>query len=176
MALVNRILSALLALALAVGALVATAEIVLVALGRPPWLVPHPQWSAWLQEHTWGDTVVRAVLIGLVVVGLLLLIVALRRGKPSSIELPAHGEGVRVTAARRGVERAVAGAAISTGGVSTADASARRRTVKVTANTSMRSPGDLEQRVTQAVTQRLDELELGQRMSPRVSVSHKEAT
>ena len=40
MTVVNRVLATLLALALLLGGLLAVVEIVLAALGRPPWLVP----------------------------------------------------------------------------------------------------------------------------------------
>ena len=48
---------------------------------------------------------------------------------------------------------------------------ARRRTVRVRAATALRDPGDLQSRVTEAVTQRLDELGLSGSLRPRVTVS-----
>ena len=48
-------------------------EIVLGLLGRPYWLIPHPTWSSWLGDQSFSGGVVRAVLIGMVIVGLLLL-------------------------------------------------------------------------------------------------------
>ena len=79
MQVLNRVLSTLLALVLLLGGLLAVVEIVLAALGRPHWLVPHEQWSSWLAEQTFASAVVRAILIGLAVLGLLLLMAALRR-------------------------------------------------------------------------------------------------
>lgn len=170
---VNRVLATLLALALFLGGLLAIVEIVLAALDRPAWLAPHEQWSSWLAGQTFAEGVVRAVLIGLVVLGLLLLTVALRRGKPGSLRLPGRTEGVRVSASRRGIERSLATAARRADGVRSARAKAGRRAVRVKASTALRSTGDLQQPVTAAVTERLEELGLTGVLRPRVTVSRK---
>lgn len=167
----NRVICTLLALALFLGGLLAAAEIVLAMLGRPSWLVPHEQWARWLAGETFSGGVVRAALIGFVVLGLLFLLAALRRGKPGSLQLPARTEGVRVTASRRGIERTVSTAARRADGVRSARAKAGRRSVRVKASTALRSPGELQQPVTAAVTERLDELGLTGVLRPRVTVS-----
>jgi hypothetical protein len=169
----NRVLATLLALALLLGGLLAAVEIVLAELDRPSWLVPHERWSSWLAGQTFQDGIVRAVLIGMVVVGLLLLLAGLRRGKPGSLRMPGRTDGVRVTASRRGVERSIATSARRTDGVRSARAKAGRRKVTVTASTAMRSPGELQQPVTTAVTERLDELSLAGVLRPRVKVSQE---
>ena len=168
----NRVLAALLALALFLGGLLAVVEIVLAALDRPSWLVPHQQWAQSLTGETFGSGVVRAVLIGLVVLGVLLLLVGLRRGKPGSIPLPARTDGVQVTASRRGLERSLATSARRADGVRSARAKVGRRTVKVRATTAVRS-GDLQQPVTAGVTERLAELGLTGVLRPRVTVSQE---
>jgi multisubunit Na+/H+ antiporter MnhC subunit len=167
---VNRVLATLLALALLVGGLLAVVEIVLAQLGRPSWLVPHEQWSSGLAGQTFIDPVVRAVLIGLVVLGLALLVLALRRGKPRSVRLPSRNEGVRVSASRRGIERSLSTAARRADGVRAARAKAGRRTVRVKAVTALRSTGDLQEPVATAVTGRLEQLGLGGILRPRVSI------
>ena len=168
----NRVLATLLALALFLGGLLAVAEIVLAALDRPSWLVPHEQWAQTLTGESFTGSIVRAVLVGLVVIGLLLLITGLRRGKPGSIPLPARTDGVRVTASRRGLERSFATSARRADGVRSARAKIGRRKVKITATTAVRS-GDLQQPVTAAVTERLDELGLTGVLRPRVTVSQE---
>lgn len=173
MHIVNRVISALLALMLFLGGLLAAVEIVLAALGRPSWLVPHEQWSRWLGEQTLSGGVVRALLIGLVVLGSLLLFAALHRGKPGSLVLPSRTDGVVVTASRRGIERSVSTAAGRADGVRSARVKAGRRTVRVTASTAVRSPGDLQQPVTAAVTGRIEELGLTGVLRPRVTVSQE---
>ena len=171
----NRILAMLLALALLLGGLLAVVEIVLALLGRPPWLAPHPAWSSWLSEQTFATGVVRAVLIASVVLGLLLLVAALRRGRPGSLALPSGSEGVRVTASRRGIERTVSRAAQRADGVRSARVRAGRRKVRVTAVTGLREPGDLRQRVADAVDERLGELGLTGTVRSKVTVSRKGA-
>jgi hypothetical protein len=173
MPVVNRVLAALLALALFLGGLLAAVEIVLSAVDRPYWVVPHQQWSSWLRHQTFGAGVVRAVLIGLVLLGLLLLFAALRRGKPRSIALPTRTEGVQVRASRRGIERSLVAAARRADGVRTARAKVRRRKVRVKASTAMRSPGGLQQPVAEAVTERLEELGLTGALRPRVTLSQE---
>lgn len=169
----NRIVSTLLALALFAGSLLGVAEIVLASLDRPYWLVPHPDWSAWLGEQTFASGVARIVFIGLVLLGLGLLVLALRRGRPGSLALPARGDGVRVTASRRGIERTLSRAAQSADGVRDATVRAGRRKVRVTAHTALREPGDLIQRVTAAVDGRLEELGLSETVRSQVTVSGK---
>lgn len=171
MHLLNRVLATLLALALFLGGLLAVAEIVLAALDRPAWLVPHQQWNSWLGGQTLSDGIVRAALIGLVLLGLLLLIAALRRGKPGALRLPGRTDGVRVSASRRGIERSLATAARRADGVRAARARARRRSVRVKATTALRATEDLQQPVTAVVTERLDQLGLTGVLRPRVTVS-----
>ena len=168
---VNRVVATLLALGLFLGGLLAAAEIVLAALDRPSWLVPHEQWSSWLADNTFQAGIARAVLIGMVVLGLLLLWLALRRGKPGSLQLPTRTDGVRVTASRRGIERALATAARRADAVRDARVRAGRRAVRVRASTALRQPGELQQPVTAAVTERLYELGLTGVLRPRVTVS-----
>ena len=169
----NRLLATLLALVLFLGGLLAAVEIVLAAAGRPPWLVQHQQWSNWLRQRTFTDSAVRAALIGVAVIGLLLLVAAVRRGKPASLQLPARTDGVRVSASRRGIERSIATSARRPDGVRSAQAKARRRTVRVKASTGLRSTAELQQPVTTAVTTRLEELGLSGVLRPRVTVSQE---
>lgn len=175
MHIVNRVIGTLLALTLLLGGLLAAIEIVLAAIGRPYWLVPHEQWSSWLGDQTFADGVVRAVLSGLVIVGLLLLFVALRRGKPGTLQLPGRVQGVRVTASRRGIERSVSTAVHRANGVRSAEARAGRRSIRVKAATAMRNPGDLQQSVQSAVTDRIDDLGLTGVLRPRVTVTQESA-
>ena len=173
MTLVNRLLATVLALALFLGGLLAAVDIVLVQLQRPPFLVPVGQWAAWFRAQTLGAGIVRAVCAGLVLLGLVLLFCALRRGRPGALPLPASTEGVTVTASRRELERALSVEAGRVDGVESARARARRRGVTVQARTALREPGDLSTRVTDVVTGRLGELGLTERLRPRVTVSSK---
>src|SRR3954471_17703624 len=97
----TRIVSALLAVLLVAGGLLVAVEIVLAQLGRPAWLIPWRAWASWLGGQTWASSGIRLILVGLVVVGLVLLILALRPGKPRSLALPATDSNVHVSIARR---------------------------------------------------------------------------
>ena len=171
---VTRVVCALLALALLFGALLAVVEIVAVALDRAPVLVPHPEWTSWLRTHSWNDAIVKAALGGLVVLGLLLLLLAFRRGKPASLALRSRTDGVDVIASRRSVEKALAAAAARTPGITGASASVSRRTARVDARTVARSEPGLREEVETAVRGRLDSLGLDRPMRTRVDLTTKD--
>lgn len=173
MSVINRILATLFALALFLGGLLTAVDVVLVQLGRPPFLVPVAQWSSWFRVQTFDASIVRAVCAGLVLLGLLLLLSALRRGRPHALVLPTRTEGVRVTASRRQLQHTLAAAAGRVDGVHDARVKAKRRAVRVKAATPLRDPGDLQQRITTAVTGRLADLGLDGTLRPHVTVSGK---
>lgn len=170
----TRGLSALLALALLLGSLLAIAEIAAAAADRGPWLVPYPDWTAWLREHSWDDSIVITVLVGLVVVGLLLLFLAVRRGKPTTLPLRARTTGVDVKASRKSVERSLAAAASRTTGVTGAEATIRRRSARVRARTATGPQPGLREEVDSAVTARLNSLGLARSLRPRINVYAKD--
>lgn len=171
MSVVNRVLSALLALALLLGGLLAATEIVLAQLNRPSWLVPHEHWGTWLRQRTFTEGLTRALLAGLVLLGLLLLLSALRRGKPRALTLPSAADGVQVTASRRGIERTLREVAARTSGVESVKVKAARRTVTVKARTAARTSGDTQRQVGDVVGAKLDELGLAGTLRPKVRVA-----
>jgi len=172
--LVNRVVSALLAVALLLGSLVVVVEIVAAALGRAAALIPYPEWTSWLRTDSWNDWIVTAVLGALVVFGLLLLLLAFRRGKPASLALRSGSDGVDVTASRRSVEKSLAAAAARTTGIAGASASVSRRAARVDARTVARSEPGIREEVESAVRGHLDTLGLERRMRTRVDVTTKD--
>lgn len=177
MTIVTRVLCVIVALALLLGGLLGAVEIVLALVGQPAWLIPHAQWSAWLGEQTWETGLVRAGLVALAVLGLLVLIAALRRGRPRTMLLPARPTptGVTVIASRRAAEAWLEAAARRTSGVRAADVKLRRHRAKVTVRTANRTPGTLASDVAEVVADRLAALGADPRIRPRVTVSRKEA-
>jgi hypothetical protein len=171
---VTRVVSALLALTVLIGALLMVVEIVAAALGRDPALVFYPEWTSWLRTHSWNDWRVNAVLGGLVVLGLLLLLLAFRRGKPASLPLRSRSEGVDFTASRRSVEKSLAAAAARTRGIDGASASVSRRTARVDAVTVAGSEPGIREEVESAVRGRLDSLALERRLRTRVGLTPKD--
>ena len=167
---VTRVVAALLALGLLVGSLLALVEIVAAALGRGPALVPYPEWTDWLRTHSWNDWIITAVLGGLVVLGLLLLLLAFHRGKPGSLALKSHSEGVDFTASRRSVEKSLAAAAARTNGVADASAAVGRRTARVNARTLASPDPGLHEEVEAAIRGRLDSFALERPMRTRVGL------
>jgi len=167
----TRALSALVALALFLGSLLVIVEIVLAAAGRGPWLIRYPDWTAWIRQRSWNDEVVKAILVGLVVVGLLLVFLAVRRGRPATLPLRGRTPGVDVTASRKSVERSLAAAVSRTSGITGADASVRRRSARIEARAASRSSSGLRQEVEAAARARLDSLGLRRDLRTRVRVS-----
>jgi glucose dehydrogenase len=168
---VTRVVCALLALALLLGSLLALVEIAAAALDRAPVVVPHDDWAGWLRAHDWNDSTVRAALGGLVVLGLLFLLLALRRGKPASLPLNSRTDGVHLIASRRSVEKTLAAAAARTNGISGASASVSRRTARVEARTVAEPEPGIREEVEMAVRERLDSLGLERRMRTRVDLA-----
>jgi len=171
---VTRLVAALLALAILLGSLLGVAEIVAAALGRAPAVVPYPKWTGWLRTHSWNDGLVKAVLAGLVVLGLLLLLLAFRRGKPASLALRSDTDGVAVTASRRNLEKSLAAAAARTTSIAAASASVSRRTARVEARTVAPSEPGVREAVESAVRDRLRSLGLERRLRTRVDLTTKD--
>lgn len=168
--LTTRIVSILLALVLLVGGLLVAIEIVLAELNRPPWLIPWPAWGSWLGRQSWANAGVRLILVGLIVVGLVLVILALRPGKPRRLPLPVTDSNVHVSITRRALQQTLADAAERAHGVASASAKARRRTVTINATTANPNVTEVQQAALTDVTDRLDQLGLAGRLRPRVRI------
>jgi hypothetical protein len=151
-----------------VASLIVVVEVALAAAGQAPGLVDFTQWTTWMSERNWDDPTVRTILVGLLVVGLLLLLLTLRRGKPATLSLRPRTSGVDVQASRKSVERSLAAAASRTSGVTSADASVRRRTARIVARAGRNPESGLAQDVESAVRARLGSLSLAQ--EPRLDV------
>ncbi len=105
MRIVDRVLSAVLGMALLVAGLLVAVEIVVAALGRSPWLVPHDHWAEWASTTSWSDPGLRVLFAGLIVGGVALLVVEGARRRPEVLALAAQGPGVVAVLERREVER-----------------------------------------------------------------------
>lgn len=170
----TRVICALLALGLLISSLWAIVEIAAAALGRDSVLIPHTDWSRWLRTHSWDEGAVTAVMSGLVVLGLLFLLLAVRRGKPASLPLKSRTPGVDVIASRRSVEKALASTAARTTGVTGARAFVSRRTARVDVRTLARSEPGVRADAENAVRARLDSLDLERPLRPRVDLTAKD--
>jgi hypothetical protein len=160
MRILRRLLALVLAAALMLAAVIGLVEIVAAALGRPALIVPGQDWANRLRGYRWDDGVVRLGLSGALLLGLLLLMAGLHRGRSAELTLTSTEPGVTVTASRRGVERALAATARAIPGITSAKVSSRRRSVRVDAWTRIHDAGVLRDRVDTAVRERIDALVL----------------
>jgi hypothetical protein len=170
---VNRVLAAVLALALLVGGLLAAVEIVVAGFGRKPWLVPHDRWYRSARTRSWQSAPPRWIFIGLVVAGLGLLVAQLARRRPTVLELtPA---AVPADVARRSLERALVREASRVDGVAAAKVKVDKDRAEVLATTNRRRSDELEPRVVQALDRRVGSLGLARPPAVRVKVRSRSA-
>lgn len=167
--LILRVLSVLLAAALLALGVVVSVEIVLAALGQPAWVLPYAAVAATLREQTWDSVLARAVATGLCALGLLLLLPALRRGKPTALPLTPLTEGVDTHVSRRGLQRTLSAAAGRVDGVRQAQATVGRRKVKVSTTSRLRDTSELPSQVDTAIRDQLETLGLSRPLAVKVT-------
>ena len=174
MRLVNRVLGALLALALAVIGVLIVIEVVTHWFSKKPAIVHWHSSYAWFKRTAWNQGSVRVVCIVLGVVGLLLLFAELKRATVSRLAAdPGQTDttGIDTSYTRRGVGTAVKAAVSDVDGVRGVKVFVGKRKVTVEATTSARDRAtarSLKDPVTAVAQQKLATLKL--RKSPSVSV------
>lgn len=166
MRIVDRVVAAVLALALMVGGLLVAVEIVVAAFGRHPWVLPHDRWYRSTLEHAWDDAAARWVFIALVLAGLLLLSLQVARRRPATLALSAGGAPADL--GRRSMERSLARAATSVDGVSRAKVRVSAERADVVATTNRRQADEVRPRLAEAVERRVRALGLAR--VPQVKV------
>jgi len=168
----NRVLAAVLALALLVGGVLVAVEIVVAAFGRDPWVVPHDAWYRSTLERTWDDAATRWVCIGLVLAGLLLLGLQLARRRP--VALPLAPGATPADLGRRSMERSLARAASRVDGVARAKVKVSGDRADVAATTNRRRADEVRPRLAAAVDQRVRAFGLARSPEVRVRVEGRE--
>jgi hypothetical protein len=169
----NRVITALLALLLLVAAIVCLGEIIAAQLNRGPWLLPVDDVSTYLQDSPWSGSFARAVCIGLVILGLVLVVAGVRRGRPRNIPLQTDVKGLTLQASRRSLERVLSQSAELQDGVATARAKVGRRSARVTAVTRLGSEDrsrEISDRIRAAVDEQVQRLRPARSLSTRVAV------
>lgn len=164
----DRVLSAILALVLLVGGVVAAVEIVVAGLGSDPWLVAHDRWMDSARTTTWSDAALRPVLAGLIVLGGALVAVALFRRRPEVLALATAGPGVVGALDRRTVERWLQGKVEAVEGVSGAGVRITHGSTSVEATSLGRDTGAVEPGVREVAARSLESLHLDR--VPRLQV------
>lgn len=166
----DRLLSAVLALALMAVGLVAAVEIVVAGLGGSPWLVPHDRWAESARTTRWSDPGLRLAFAGLIAAGLALLALQVARRRPEALSLAAGGRGVVSEVDRRALERWLAERVEGVGGVAHARARIRARSAVVEAASVGRDTDPVEQGVRQMAAGSLESLQLDRTPRLRVKV------
>lgn len=166
----DRVLSAVLGLALLVGGLVTAIEIVLAGLGRSPWLLPHDRWAEMARTTAWSDTDVRPIAAGLIAAGVVLLVVEAARRRPEALTLAAGGSGVVSELERQGVERWMVERVERVEGVSAAGVRIGSRSVVVEATSVGRDIATVDRGVREAAAGGLESLRLDRTPRLRVKV------
>ena len=163
----SRAIPALIAgiLLLAAGAALVWLSVTRLVNGSWPPVLQGP--SDWLAALAWNDPAVRQIGIAAVAAGVILLLCAIIPGGFSALTLDDSGTGAGVEAppvqeqetvmTRRAVAHLAKARCLQIDGVGSASATATTRRVHVTVTTSLHEPGDLRQRITDAVRARLEE-------------------
>ncbi len=157
----NRILAAVLSVALVAGAVVLIVEVIAALVGSPPVWVHWPSGYSWAAKTSWDSTVVRIIAISMVVVGLILFVLEVKRPRTTRLAVADSPAGITTAYTRAGVAAAVKSAAVGVDGVQAMSVGVRRRTATVTATTYQgRAFHDLHEPVARAAQARLNELRL----------------
>jgi uncharacterized protein YjeT (DUF2065 family) len=181
MRVVNRIAGAILALLLIALGLLAIVETVLWALDRPPWLFPLESWRDSVASTALGDRAVLAWGIGLLVAGLGVLILQMRRLAPARLRSAERSGGVVGGDARTGdwwlnrrtVERRAATAVNSLWGVHDVKARAQGRPGQWRLTVSADAASEIhESEVEQAVRDELARLSVPPDVPVTVELHH----
>ncbi|WP_239372269.1 DUF6286 domain-containing protein [Frankia sp. Cj5] len=167
----NRIVAALLAAVIAAVGVIAIIEMVSAALDDGYAIVDWQSITAAMARNTWSDTgpTVLGVILG--AGGILLLVLGLRRGRLQWFAVRPSPTGTATFAAGRGIARALASAAEDIDGVTRAKVRLRRRTAKVTIESSPRINPDAPGQVRDEIRERLASFELAS--PPKVKLTVK---
>ncbi|WP_020658055.1 DUF6286 domain-containing protein [Amycolatopsis benzoatilytica] len=164
-----RLLSTLLALAVAAGGALLALEVGWSwwQPGKTPLLVPWPRWKAELAAVDWTSTPVRIAAGIVVVAGVVLVLLALSAGD-RAVRMTDPSEGITVSTSPRALARMVGVAVRAQDNVRGASVTASARRVRVRATSRLENEEQLRPRLLETVAGVLDDLPLQRR--PKVSV------
>lgn len=174
MRLLNRLLAALLALALIAGSILLIIEVVADRLHHRPAIVHWHHLYDWAKRTEWQQGSVRVGCIVLVVIGLALLIAELKRPRVSRMAVDNDQDGtaeIDTAYTRRGVAATVRSAVTAVDGVNGARVKVGRRKLSVAATTAAKDETAVQamrDAVSAAAQQRIDALRL--RSAPSLSI------
>jgi hypothetical protein len=167
----NRLLCLLLALVIAAAGVLAVLEIIAATTDHDPVVVKWHGFVNDLATNEWKTAGPRVAGIVLILVGLLLLFFALRRGKPANIALTTAAPETDLTTTRRSLQRSLSNAAASVDGVAEAKAKVKRRKVVVKGRAGTSDRTDAQSRLTNELQERLDGLSLAEPLRLKVKLA-----
>lgn len=150
------IVAALLALA----AILVAIEVISQLIDRPLGLLPLDDLARLGRETQWNDPLTFVVAGLACLLGLLLLFLAFWPGRTRATALAGEHPGVVEAIGSTDLQRLAVQAAESVNGVERAEARTGRARIAVRADSPLHDPGDLDDQVQRAVSERLDELAL----------------
>lgn len=172
----DRVVAVILGLVLlGLGALVTAEVIWSEGLGRSSRLVlPYESSSRYLHRHLWSSTPIRAISAAVAAVGLIVLLLELKRRRPGLLTMERSTAGVVTGISRRSLGRALTRVATSVPGIGEAKTRVRRRRATVRARSPLRDPGDLQQQLGRELYESLNSMQLTRPPQLRVLLSHRE--
>jgi hypothetical protein len=167
----NRILAVLLAVAIAVAGVLTVIEVIAAATDNDPVIVKWHGLVGDLASNEWKTAGPRVAAIILILVGLLLLLFALRRGKPATVALTTDAPAVDMTTTRRSLQRSLATTATTVDGITDASVKVKRRKIVVKARAASGvTKEDGRARLSDEMQGRLDRLSLADSKRLKVKV------
>jgi hypothetical protein len=154
---------------LAAAVLVAVSCIQLLA-GQTPWL-PFTAMAEFGAGLAWNQPVMLAIAAAVALLGLVLLLAALKPGTPTVLPLASAENQPDTGATRSSLTNVLTTTAAGVDGVDKAKVRLGGRTVIARVHTPLRDPGELADHVRAAITDRLDDIGLARRPRIRVRVA-----
>lgn len=171
MRLLNRPLAFILAAALAVAGIIVIIEVVAVHVNSGPLLLHWTTWYRWARTTHWDALVVQVWSAILIVIGALILALELKPRRVTRLSLRSSDDATDAAVTRGGLAGMLRAAATGVDGISSAAVIVRRRRARVIATSAARgrpAADALQLPVKQALSARLDNLDL--RRPPRLKV------
>jgi hypothetical protein len=156
----NRVLSAFLAGVLIVAGVLTILEICRAALNQPPAVVQWPKLLPKLRNNSYDDVGPILVCVGLAIVGLLLLLSGIKRGKPYALPAGSTAPGVRTEINRRSLQRAMRAAVVATDRVDSGTVVLHRRSVRIVARANTHTIDGLDAEIRRRVEALLTSISL----------------
>jgi len=176
MRVLNRPLAFILAAALVVASIIVIIEVVAFHVNASPLVLHWTTWDRWAQKTHWDAPVVQVWSAVLIVVGALILALELKPRRVTRLQLRSAHDATDAAVTRSGLAGTLRAAATEVDGISSAAVIVRRRRARVTATAAARgrpAADALRQPVTQALSGRLDHLDLRHRPRLKVRVNSR---